>query len=313
MNKVFAVYRYFVFALFIACNIGILVVAAKDISLSFTSSDGFEVDALLIALGSVGLVFTLPVLLVDALRKETVVRHVWFECFWVGLFCLLQLSSAGVVTLTMSGMGECALYQKNGVTVIGSCDYSTSTLLMAFTWAAAADLLLYLLTVTVIAILHQQDDPLVWKAYVSQYSWFAVRHSLGSEPPTPSLPVQSVPKSGQSEFSNRMVAPRRDTDPEKQAPASLQVPPQTSLPRRPSLEKSQRSPTWTPRQLQLSASVPLSPKTAKAIHSRRVESPAGAPVNRTYVPATRPRESTKKVLRLHRPPSLDLSRITPPR
>ncbi|KAH9934653.1 uncharacterized protein B0H18DRAFT_977564 [Fomitopsis serialis] len=312
MSQVFAVYRYFVFALFIACNIGILVVAARGIPLALALGDGsmVEVDAFLLALGSVGLAFTFPILLVDALRKQTVIRHVWFECFWVGIFCLLQLSSAGVVTLTVSGVDSCVVgMTKKGRIVLGPC--VDSPLLMAFTWAAAADCLVYLLALTVIAFIHQRDDPLIWKAYVSQYSWFAVRRSLGSEPPTPSLPVQSVPKSGQSEFSNRMVAVRRDTDPEKQAPAtSLLAPPQSA--RRPGLEKSQKSPSWAPRQLQLSASVPLSPKTAKAIQSRRAETPPGVPVNRTYVPATRPRES-KKVLRLHRPPSLDLSRISPPR
>ncbi|KZT68209.1 hypothetical protein DAEQUDRAFT_344675 [Daedalea quercina L-15889] len=282
MSKAFAVYRYFVFAT-------------------------IEVDTFLIALSSVGLAFVFPILIVDAMRKESVVRHVWFECFWVGIFCLIQLASAGVVTITMSGI-ECVTYDKNGILTLGPC--VDSQILMAFTWAAAADFLLYLLALTAIAFIHQRDDPLIWKAYVSQYSWFATRRSLGSEPPTPSLPVQSVPKSGQSEFSNRMVATRRDTDPEKQPVNSLQVPPMSSAPRRPSIEKSQ--PTFTPRQLQLSASAPLSPKTAKAIQSRRVEQPVGA-VNRTYVPATRPREPKKKVLRLHRPPSLDLSRITPPR
>ena len=29
-------------------------------------------------------------LLVDVLRKKSVTRHVWFECLWVGIFCLLQ-------------------------------------------------------------------------------------------------------------------------------------------------------------------------------------------------------------------------------
>ena len=201
---------------------------------------------------------------------------------------------------------------------------------MAFTWTAAGDrecttsfcliyilialllVLVYLMALTAMAFLHQRSDPLIWKAYVSTYPWFAVRRSLGSEPPTPSLPVQSVPKSGQSEFSNRMVAPKRDTDPEKQAMAqSLQVPPMSSAPRLPPSEKA--PPVFTPRQLQLKSSVPnLSPATARAIALRRAEQPAGA-VNRTYVPATRPREPKKRVLRLHRPPSLDLSRITPPR
>lgn len=172
--------------------------------------------------------------------------------------------------------------------------------------------LVYLIALTAMGLLHHRDDPLIWKAYVSTYSWFAVRRSLGSEPPTPSLPVQSVPKSGQSEFSNRMVAPKHDPDPEKQAMGhSLRVPPVSSAPRLPPTEKAPQA--FTPRQLQLKSSVPnLSPATARAIASRRAEQPA-ATVNRTYVPATRPREPKKKVLRLHRPPSLDLSRITPPR
>lgn len=70
-----------------------------------------EVDAFLIALSCVGLIFMLPMcvlaypcvlcyvtemghsLFIDAMRKESVVRHVWFECFWIGIFCLMQLGA----------------------------------------------------------------------------------------------------------------------------------------------------------------------------------------------------------------------------
>lgn len=66
------------------------------------------------------------------MRKESVVRHVWFECFWIGIFCLMQLGAylrvlarflsdsptacAGVVTLTMPN-AECVV-QLSGAIIL---------------------------------------------------------------------------------------------------------------------------------------------------------------------------------------------------
>ncbi|KAF9821387.1 hypothetical protein IEO21_00633 [Rhodonia placenta] len=92
MNTIFTAYRYFVFVLFIVCNIVLCSVSAWNLSIAlavqFTTS--IEVDAVAIAMGAVGLVFILPILFIDVLRKQSVTRHVWFECLWVGVFALLE-------------------------------------------------------------------------------------------------------------------------------------------------------------------------------------------------------------------------------
>ncbi|KZT65199.1 hypothetical protein DAEQUDRAFT_769051 [Daedalea quercina L-15889] len=303
MNIAFAIYRYFVFAVFTACNIGTCVVAAKIIYIALILRDGsiVEIDALLIALASVGLAFMLPVLVMDILRKNSVIRHVWFECLWIGIFCIMQLASAGVVTVTMSGFECIASISRKGVITFRPC--AVATLMIAFTWAAAANF--YVLVLTIITLLHKRDNPLIWSACVAQYPWFTARREPRKEQPASLLLVQSVLNSGQLRLS------RHDIDPEKQATAaSLRVPPMTATPRRRSVQKSPRSSGFSPRRFVLSTGVSLSsPRTATGDRIRRTELPAGAAIGRAHVPMKRPREPQKRISRLHRPPSLDLSRI----
>ncbi|KAI0725973.1 hypothetical protein C8Q72DRAFT_562709 [Fomitopsis betulina] len=137
MSTLFAIYRYFSFAFFTACNIAICVIAAKTIYIALILKNGsiLEIDALLIALGGVGLLLTFPILLIDVLRNKSVCRHVWFECLWVGIFCLLQSAGAGVATATMSSFKCLERVSTQGVPTYGTC--VESTLILAFTWAAA--------------------------------------------------------------------------------------------------------------------------------------------------------------------------------
>lgn len=387
MNTIFTAYRYFVFVLFIVCNIVLCSVSAWNLSIAlavqFTTS--IEVDAVAIAMGAVGLVFILPILFIDVLRKQSVTRHVWFECLWVGVFALLEFAAAGAVTTTMSGM-ECVVSDNDGLIQLGPC--ISTRLMLAFSWTGAADMLFYLCVLAVVAILHQGDDPLVWKSNVGEYDWFSVRRSLGSAPPSPTQTgrrnaLKSARSRLRTEFSKRMVV-ARERDLEKQAAPGSTTPPTAALPiqtdpatprpsmerprpsldrprpsldrprpsldrPRPSLDKQRpsldrprpsvdrpRSPApFTPRQFQLSA-VPASPRSGAASgvvpntaprpsFERPPASFTPRPLQLSVSPPSATLAATpvspgaaageqgskkKRILRLHRPPSLDLSMIT---
>ncbi|CCL98440.1 uncharacterized protein FIBRA_00437 [Fibroporia radiculosa] len=352
----FTTYRFFVFVFSIICSIVMGSVAAWNltIAMDIDALPAIHVDAVLIAIGVASLLFVLSMLVIDFLRKETVTRQVWFECLWVGLFALLSLAAAGAVTTTLSSM-ECVTFDKAGVITLGPC--VSVDLTIAFAWAGAINLILYMCILVVITILHQRLDPLIWKTNTRDCSWFSVKSALGSEP---SSPKQAAPKSlnvrrpMQTEFSKRLVA-RRERDLEKQGPmesvptpastvpATLQVPPKTAPILRPSLDRLRPSldharpsldhprpsidrarpsldharpsmdnpvperPPWTPRKLQLSA-VPASSVQAA---TSDVPPSLGAAVPSTSLPSVSQSKSIRKprILRLHRPPSLDLSQI----
>ncbi|EPS93297.1 hypothetical protein FOMPIDRAFT_151870 [Fomitopsis schrenkii] len=294
MSMLFAIYRYFAFAFFTACNIAICVIAAKIIYIALILKNGsiLEIDALLIALGGVGLLFTFPILLIDALRKKSVSRHVWFECLWVGIFCLLQSAGAGVATATMSSFQCLESVSAHGVPTYGTC--VESTLILAFTWAAAGNFIIYFLTLLIASLVHQRHNPRVWKAYTSEFPWSSSRRGQSRVPLTPLVLVQAVLNSGRLRCGANSEQPM----------PSLRL--HRSSNPRPSVEK----PRWAFSPTHLTPSSAVSPRITTTTRMRRSELPVGATTARTRVSAKRPREPQKRVLRLHRPPSLDLSKIS---
>ncbi|KZT11254.1 uncharacterized protein LAESUDRAFT_720461 [Laetiporus sulphureus 93-53] len=337
MNKLFASYRYFVFVLFVICNAVICAVAAWNLSLALDIQfhSWIEVDALLVSAAATALLFIFTFMFVDVLCKQSAMRHVWVECLWVGLFGVLELACAAAVTTTTSD-SKCVTADEDGQITEGPC--TTSSLMVGFTWAAATDMLMYFAVLAVIALLHQRNDPLIWQSSTLDYSWFALRSSLPSAPSSPTRALPGNPSKSSrgspppypTEFGRRMFA-NPPPDLEKQdlerneaaapMPASVALYRMQSQTARPFPAKRA---SWQPRQLQLSANVPLPTTTAptpKPLRTAPVETVAPSPSpspppesdsgSEPSTPATplgRPHK--KRVLRLHRPPPLDLSRIS---
>ena len=197
----------------------------------------------------------------------------------------------------------------DGVPTYGTC--VESTLILAFTWAAASNctspvmhvppacslctVMVYFLALLIASLAHQRHSPRVWKTYTSEFPWFTSHREQGRTAPTPLVLVQAVLNSGRL---------RRGADGEQPIP-SLRV--HRSATPRPSVEKPR---AFSPSHLTPSSAVSVSPRIATTTRMRRSELPIGATTARTRVPAKRPREPQKRVLRLHRPPSLDLSKIS---
>lgn len=196
----------------------------------------------------------------------------------------------------------------DGVPTYGTC--VESTLILAFTWAAAGNcalsaiqvpstrslltVIIYFLTLLIASLVHQRHNPRVWKAYTSEFPWSSSRRGQSRVPLTPLVLVQAVLNSGRLRCGANSEQPM----------PSLRL--HRSSNPRPSVEK----PRWAFSPTHLTPSSAVSPRITTTTRMRRSELPVGATTARTRVSAKRPREPQKRVLRLHRPPSLDLSKIS---
>jgi len=172
--------RYSVFALFLVCNAIICSVAVWNLSLARAAGLDSQVDIYLAVLGALGVLFILPIFCIDIFRKNALPGRVWFECTWVGVFWMLELAGASAATATLPGL-LCA----SNVKGLTSDACTSSTVLMTFTWLCAFCLLLYLIGLSICAIVHQEDDAKIWHASVRFFPWFGTKARLGSAPPTP--------------------------------------------------------------------------------------------------------------------------------
>jgi len=150
--------------------------------MSLAQSAGYstQISVYLIFLGAFALLCGFPIIFIDLVRENAITSRIWFECLWVGLFWVMELSAAAAVTATMLASMCSAGAQ------IKSVDTCTSTrVLMAFTWLCAGILLIYLVALTASAIIHHSADSQIWHATAKNYSWFATRSSICSAPPSP--------------------------------------------------------------------------------------------------------------------------------
>ncbi|KAI0928598.1 hypothetical protein AcW1_005798 [Taiwanofungus camphoratus] len=325
MNKLLIACRYFVFVLFIVCSVIICSVSAWN--LTFTQAIGLnysvQVDAFLIAVSALGLLFIFPIMFIDILRKDTLIRQVRFECLWVGIFWILELS--GAVAVTASKPDIVCIAQGSEMS-LNPC--TSMKVLLAFTWIATVNLLIYFCALAVIAIIHYHEDPLVWKSSTLDYAWFTIRTSLGNSPPSSKqtwhkrfFMSASQPRR-QTEFSKRMIA-GNESDLEKQVQpeeiptvAGRGPPPAQQILIDSSMLQHQDS------SLRTAASEPpqhLSPNVVPFLTTAsadtggtpreniRIVSPATPPSPACYVQSPR---KAKRSLKMHRPPPLDLSRAS---
>jgi len=171
-------YRYVLFVFFVICNAIICSVAVWNHGLPEVTGHDYQIDAFLIFLGALGVVFIIPTAAVDLFRRNAVPSRVWFESLWVGLFCLMELAGASALTANLSNM-SCS-------SVANTMDVCTSSLVMlSFAWLITVLLLVYLLALTLSAILHQEDGVAVWHSSVRFFPWYATRASLNSAPASP--------------------------------------------------------------------------------------------------------------------------------
>ncbi|EKM55490.1 uncharacterized protein PHACADRAFT_256144 [Phanerochaete carnosa HHB-10118-sp] len=171
-------YRYVLFVFFVICNAIICSVAVWNHGMPEVTGHDYQIDAFLTFVGAFGIIFIIPTVAVDLFRRNAVPSRVWFESLWVGIFCLMELAGASALTANMSNM-SCS-------SVNDTVDVCTSSLVMlSFAWLITVMLLVYLLALTLSAILHQDAGVSVWQSSVRFFPWYATHASLNSAPASP--------------------------------------------------------------------------------------------------------------------------------
>ncbi|KAI0328540.1 hypothetical protein GY45DRAFT_1254736 [Cubamyces sp. BRFM 1775] len=281
MANSLSVYRYSCFGVFILCNAIICCVSVWNLALSETIGWNPMIDAYMIAISALGLLWIFPVMCIDLLRKNALVGRVWFECIWVCLFWILELAGASAVTAILPNL-LCSTASRS---LLPSSCTSTKALL-AFAWIGAVNLLVYFCILMVSSIIHMKDDSQIWRANTRMYPWFRVREALPSargpsplktwsKPPIPSAAPQiRLP----SDFSQRMVAKSSTFDGEKLSAAPKKTP-MTSNKSAKILQSAWISATVTP------ASPPSDDSYEYGTSSSDLTStPTGIPPSAHYVP-----------------------------
>ncbi|KAI0093533.1 hypothetical protein BDY19DRAFT_989103 [Irpex rosettiformis] len=177
-------YRYFLFVAFIICNAIICSITVWNMSLDGSSGHNMQLDAYLVFLGALGVVFIIPTVATDILRDNALVNRVWFECLWVGIFWVMELAGASAITASLSSM-VCDPSNKDACT--------SASVLIVFTWICTMLLMIYLLALTVSAVMHQGDASNVWNSGVRTYPWYSTRGNLTSAPSSPVRQFQKKP------------------------------------------------------------------------------------------------------------------------
>ncbi|KAI0636822.1 hypothetical protein C8Q77DRAFT_526396 [Trametes polyzona] len=282
MANSLSAYRYFSFGVFILCNAVVCCVSVWNLALAQQIGWNPLVDAYMIAIGALGILFIFPVMCIDLLRKNSLVGRVWFECVWVGLFLILQLVGASAITAILPSL-LCSI--PANFLLPTSC--ISTKVLLAFAWIGTVNLLVYFCVLMVTAIMHMNDDSQVWRANTRLYPWYGVREALPSAKPSPVKTWSKPPARSAapqlrlpSELSNRMSSRSSTFDNEKLSavPKNLKTP-MTSNKSARILQSAWISATVTP------ASPPSDGSSEYGTSSSDLTStPTGIPASAHYVP-----------------------------
>jgi len=315
MASLFIAYRYVVFVLFVLCSVVTIGIAAWNLGLAQTlllPGSSSAADGFLIFVGALGAVCLLPIMFIDLLCKNVFTSQVKFEVTLMGVFWLLQITGAAAMTVTRMNSTVICL----PASPQASIEYCTSsTVLLTFSWIAAANSLIYFCTLTVLAIMRHSDDQQVWKANTLEYPWVGARESLDSVSPSPMkggkkpFVLSAVPRSlaDRTSFAARMFIGKQVSDPEKQEWQQ----PTTAAMSQPRMQQHARQVSNGPSTAQLPQHT-RSASTGSTSSSSSTFSGYSSSDTTPLSPAQNPRhvQRKKRSLHLHRPPPLDLTLVT---
>jgi len=162
--------RYLVFVVFVISNAIVTSVAVWNLSIvegsMRFSSTATAAASYLIAVAALGLVLIFPIVFVEIAGKRTFLAVVWFELAWVGVFGLMTLIGASLIT-SLSSRELCvpsAIVKSQLVTsavIVSPC--SSAQVLGVFTWMPATFLLAYMTLLAILAFVRSKEDPTIWK------------------------------------------------------------------------------------------------------------------------------------------------------
>jgi len=173
MLNLLKVIRYFVFVVLIISNAIVASVAVWNLSIvegsMRFSANATATASYLIAVAAMGLLLIFPIIFMEIARKRVFLGMVWFELAWVGVFGLMTLIGASLIT-TLSSRELCvppSIAKSHFVTsAILASPCSSAQVLSVFTWMPATFMLAYMTLLAILALIRSKEDPTIWKSLV---------------------------------------------------------------------------------------------------------------------------------------------------
>jgi len=183
--SIFLSWRVIFFVLVIVLNAAICSTAGFNVTTTAGSGALRSLDMYLIVLSATTVLFTVPVFIIDFLRRGAVTSQIWFECVWCAALWVLNLAGAAAAS-ALSASPVCPA---------GNSSCLSSQVLIAITWISCLLLLAQFLLVFISSIYYQYRHPDMWKCSVKEFQWFngggsGKSAALGSGPSSPTF----VPK-----------------------------------------------------------------------------------------------------------------------
>ncbi|KAG1756531.1 uncharacterized protein EDB91DRAFT_21565 [Suillus paluster] len=190
MQNSFLIVRAIFFTLILYFNLLATIFAGWNIA-SFTASGMSVPGAAAFLVVNSALIFILTTLAysAEAICAKARPAHVRFECGWTVLMGILQLAASIYVTTASPP----ALCQSQSTWTI--C--ASAALLMPISWLATFTMLVYCVTLCVMAATHVYFMPTLWNMPVTMVPWFNLTESMPVS--FPSRPLSEVSSSASSQ------------------------------------------------------------------------------------------------------------------
>ncbi|KIY50964.1 hypothetical protein FISHEDRAFT_71265 [Fistulina hepatica ATCC 64428] len=182
--------RLAVLALFFCLNVALTSVAVWNVTLAETAgmSGVQQIDAYIIFIGGCGVTFAFSTfdsvflsggviglsewigrLLAWIAFHPACLQKVWFECAWVGIFCVLEFAAA--VVFTVKGTSMCR--SSSGIAPVGRGGCPSRHVLLGLLWVIFGILFLYIMTLCGWAIrsYNRGHRGGFWQCAVINYRW----------------------------------------------------------------------------------------------------------------------------------------------
>jgi len=170
MSNLLKAIRYLVFVVLIFSNAIVTSVAVLNLSI-VQASMSFSAVATgtatyLIVIATIGLLLIFPIIFVEISGKKVFLGMVWFELAWVGLFGLMTLIGASLIT--SEGSRELCVPSSIMESQLVTSPCSSAQVLGVFTWMPVTFLLPYGILLSILALVRSKKDPSIWKCLVRE-------------------------------------------------------------------------------------------------------------------------------------------------
>ncbi|KAF4615299.1 hypothetical protein D9613_002665 [Agrocybe pediades] len=208
--------RYFIFGVFVICNAIITSVAVWNLGIIESIASEVivkRIDSYLIFVGALGLLLIFTIIFFEIHGRNVVLVRVWFELSWTGLFCLMEMAGAALITAQSTShtcdttittatswvvSPFCLLYlvfsfwlffgSLSATVSVGESPCPSTQVLQAFTWICATLLLGYFTVLSILTFMRRTEDPTIWDCAVRRFPVLINNYRVNKSPSSTPLP-----------------------------------------------------------------------------------------------------------------------------